>query len=215
MTGPAIILDLETRPDPLIAQSEQWWTRVREGIEAPSNWKDQVKIQGFIDEAEQKLRERMALSARTGLIVMIGVRTLRSDLPSDVFRVEEETRESEAEMLNEFIDWLPAVSTRLLGWNIKKFDLPFLTARCLVHQIELPQWWPTPNNYRVVTDLMDVLGGPLDEWSFVLRGYFKDVSGADLLKLSLDDLEHHLRDDLVLTSEIATWTESIWGQDER
>ena len=82
--------------------------------------------------------------------------------------------------------------------------------RCVLHQIELPKWWPAPRDYRRVVDLMDLLGGKLDDWSFLFTGSFKDVSGADLLEISLDELVQHLRDDLSLESHIAAWTETVW-----
>jgi len=208
MTGQASILDIETRPDPEIAESVDWWTRIRDKIEAPSNYKDPVKIEGYRDKELLKAREKMALSARTGLVAMIGTEDFRNG-DQRIHTNESLDRDGEKKALLEWIEYMPDTS-RLIGWNHAAFDMPFLAGRCMLHGIDLPHWWPSPRDYRKVVDLMLLFGGSLEDWRFLLRGEWKDIGSRDTLTVSIEELEKHLRDDLRDTGDIARLSESAW-----
>lgn len=209
MTGQAYVLDIETRPDPTLLNDEVWWNKISEKIEAPSNYKDPLKIEAYKDAEMQKQRDAMALSPLTGMVAMIGLMSVR-DGAAKIFRVEDLTTDCECEMLEEFTDWL-GNDFVMVGWNIVRFDHPFLVGRCVSHGIEFPRSFPRARDYTKVIDLKELLGGgSLSQWAYVIAGEFKEVDGPDLLKISMDQLEDHLRDDLVITTKIASLTEAVW-----
>lgn len=221
---PAIILDVETREDPTIANSPDWWARFEESLELPGNIKDPMKLEDWRLDKLSKARARMALSARTACIAMIGTSDI-DDGPDGaaVFRdratdaVDRDTEERVLRAFAESLDWRNDLSRDgdpvVVGWHVRRFDVPLVIARCAVHSIELPRWFPTPRSYRerLVDLLDDVYGdGPLSEWGFVMEGQFKEHEGAELLELSLDDLEAHLREDLATTTTLAQRTQWAW-----
>ncbi len=217
MTRPAIVLDIETRPDPVIAASQEWWQRFEATVEPPSNYKKEEAIAKFRAEALGKAQARMALSPLTGCIAMIGEADVDKDDEGHVWRCGEVNRTTESSTLIEFADMLtfnhPVTPPIVIGWNVRRFDVPFLLARCAVHGIQLPPWFPTLRTYRA--DLFDLLAdaygeGKMSEWGYLLGDGFKDVEGADLLTVPLDELEAHLVDDLKRTRTLARRCEWAW-----
>jgi 3'-5' exonuclease len=79
---------------------------------------------------------------------------------------------SEAELVQRFFEGIQRYSPDLVSWNGGGFDLPVLTYRALLHEVQAPRYWDTGdgdgefryNNYHNRyherhTDLMDVLSG--------------------------------------------------------
>lgn len=153
--NPTIIFDIETGPLPA---SE---------LVIPPFDPSQVKLGNIknpdlIAEKIQKAEEthaadyikNAALDALSGRVLCIGYRIER-DIPavlcSDV--------DGEAEMLKQ---WWKAITTfdrqpRLIGFNIKAFDLPFLIRRSWKHRIEVPYWLRGGRYWNdLIVDLRDV-----------------------------------------------------------
>lgn len=153
--NPTIIFDIETGPLPA---SE---------LVIPPFDPSQVKLGNIknpdlIAEKIQKAEEthaadyikNAALDALSGRVLCIGYRIER-DIPavlcSDI--------DGEAEMLKQ---WWKAITTfdrqpRLIGFNIKAFDLPFLIRRSWKHRIEVPYWLRGGRYWNdLIVDLRDV-----------------------------------------------------------
>lgn len=102
--------------------------------------KDEEKIKAKVEEALTKAREGAALSAATGRILAIGYfspekKVQRIDCISEGGSKEKEVYESD--LLSAF--WkLVETGRTMLGWNIKRFDLPFLIRRSLANGVQVP-----------------------------------------------------------------------------
>lgn len=153
--NPTIIFDIETGPLPA------------SDLVIPPFDPSQVKLGNIknpdlIAEKIQKAEEthtadyikNAALDALSGRVLCIGYRIER-DIPavlcSDV--------DGEAEMLKQ---WWKAIATfdrqpRLIGFNIKAFDLPFLIRRSWKHRIDVPYWLRGGRYWNdLIVDLRDV-----------------------------------------------------------
>ena len=122
------LFDIETGPLPL-EQIEHLCPEFK----APANYKDAAKIAENIAEQKVTWIERGALSALTGRVIAIGLRTdgITTILQDD----------DEAVNLRAFWSWLEdRVRERraVVGFNSNKFDIPFLTRRSWAHGIAIP-----------------------------------------------------------------------------
>ena len=122
------LFDIETGPLPL-EQIEHLCPEFK----APANYKDAAKIAENIAEQKVTWIERGALSALTGRVIAIGLRTdgITTILQDD----------DEAVNLRAFWLWLEdRVRERraVVGFNSNKFDIPFLTRRSWAHGIAIP-----------------------------------------------------------------------------
>lgn len=208
-----LLLDLESRPDPTIMQSADWWERKEAGITPDGRLTDPLKIEADVTKKKVALREGMALDPRTAMIVVAGL--MVTDEPECV-AVTDETinRAGERALLTELAARWPERPCPILGWNVVDFDLPLLIARLAVHGFTLP-WLPTPRDYRNVVELRRLFpDGPLDDWSFVMGWGWKAVTGKALLTLSMAELVEHNKADLKVTAAIAARTEFVWGRRE-
>lgn len=113
---------------------------------ALGNLKDPVKIAAKIAEAEANqlpdFREKAALSAASGLVIAIGFKIVDTDpngtLPI-IHLLEGDGAEKSAlvvfwDILNELV----SQAGRVVGFNIKSFDLPFLIRRSWILGIAPP-----------------------------------------------------------------------------
>jgi len=209
-----LVLDIETRPDPLIQDSPEWWQHQREKIEPDGRIKDPLKIAAAIDDKLETQRGKMALSPLTGMIAVIGFQEWEKDEPV-ILVTEQLNRQGEKALLEEFALKLPEKPHLLVGWYCKEFDVPFVLGRCMLHGITLP-WWPKPRDYRQVLDLCSDLGlqRGLGDWQYVMGGGFKTVDGAATLDLPLNELAEHCREDVHTTALIAMRTRFCWGGDK-
>jgi len=119
---------------------------------APSNYKDEAKIQAYIEEARAKQQEKMALDKRACEIVTIGWAA-----PSGAIHCEDRgARGSEADLLGRFwwtIDTIGPI--QLVGFNIYNFDLPIIMRRsCLLGVKPTVQWRARKYQQEPVLDLM-------------------------------------------------------------
>lgn len=152
---PMIYLDIETEALPE-AEIQHLMPR----FEAPSNYKDPEKIAANIAEQKAKWLEAGALSPITGRVLAIGYRfpnsTSNFEIHSDVL--------GEAFVLSGLLNVLAdegrftASQPRLIGWNVKGFDIPFLIKRGWKHGIKFPKWLtakPSWSEAPAVLDLME------------------------------------------------------------
>lgn len=208
----AILLDFETRPDPAIMDSPEYWAWYRDRLSPDGRLKDPVKIAEDLTRKEDEHRKEFALKPYLGLIVCVGIMAYEDEAPT-VLCADAATRQCEAQVLRQLQGFLQGVGGQptVLGWNIKRFDLPFVIGRSLVQGI--PVDLPKPRDYRRVFDLKDDTGleGSLSVWQFAMGGGFKEVEGEDLLALPLPDLAEHCRQDMLATLSLAQRTEHLWG----
>lgn len=203
MTGTIRVMDVETRGNLEMIQSATWQEQVHQEARqaVPSNYRDATKIEGWISNYVLAAARKAALSARTGMVAMIGFRDVDSKEGPVVLENAELTFAGERELLKAANAMLRDTAS-VVGWNIGRFDVPFLLGRSLVHGIQLNLG--APRNYRRVIDLMDMLGGgSLAEWMVAMGLPPKKIQGEALLECTMDELREHLVDDLVATGMIA------------
>lgn len=213
----ALVLDIETRPDAFLMDNVEFWQRKALDIEPDGRLKDPLKIEEDKAKKLQQKRDQAALSPFAGLIACIGVQHWSEDKPT-VFCVEEATRYGEQGMLQEFDLWLSKWPRDfvVVGFNIRDFDMPFLLARLAVHGMACPRL-PMPRNYRRCIDLCDVFTSfSLSDWRIAALGRKpKEVDGADLLHIPLEDLAKHCSEDVVDEMELAQRTSFAWAEGGR
>lgn len=216
-TPDTITFDIETRPLP--------FDRIKHlmpEFTAPSNYKDEEKIAANIAEQKAKWIEKAALSPMTGQVCAFG--TL---IEGAVGICLDPEGENEAQMLSNF--W-SAVGhgTRLFGWNIKSFDLPFMIRRSWLLGVSIP----TSIFYRGgargfsfdngVIDLMEVWNcGQRDFVGLNTAARFFGVGqklgdGADFHKMLADTPAHaaaYLEQDVLLTARVA-WKMGVLDEKE-
>lgn len=168
------------------------------------NLKDEEKIAAKIEDARQKYQRDAALSAITGQVCAIGVKSAEYE----IFVGEEP-----AVLAGFWKVFRRSHTEQLVGFNIFRFDLPFLVRRSWVCGVDVPpirsgRFWSD----RFI-DLMDLwqLGdrqakGTLSQIDRLLGGEGKKRSGKDFASLLRDDQEEaiaYLRNDLDITERVA------------
>lgn len=88
------VFDIETGPLP-VEQLEDMMPQ----FFAPSNWKDEEKIQAKIEEQQTKWFEKAALDARTGQVLAIGIKN-----EEGITVIQDQRELSEKELLQWFWD---------------------------------------------------------------------------------------------------------------
>lgn len=136
-----ITLDIETGP-----LSADLLAEIEPKFEAPSNYKDEAKIEANIEEQRRRWREKAALSADTGMVLAIGILHEQGERriighggggSSDSLMI----LPSEADVLKAFwIAWEQAYTQfTWIGHNIIQFDLPFLMRRSWINRVAVPK----------------------------------------------------------------------------
>jgi DNA polymerase elongation subunit (family B) len=194
-----LILDIETIPcdytNPLVNYKLG-------GITAPPNYKDPEKIASFIADAKSKELERLGLDPKTGKILIIGLlsdRPVPTDLPATIIR---EYNLPEKKMYAIFCG-ISEVQTndviflkheeelgiksawkiisedygdggKLITYNGKAFDMPYMIKRSIILGIQAPDWIPdyrtliNKYSFREHVDLFNFFeSGALVEWAFL------------------------------------------------
>lgn len=169
-------------------------------------------------EAEDKAFRDGALSALYGEIVCIGLAFDEGQVMSH----DTSLGACESELLEWLIgrvsDPFDGCSGLLVGHNIAGFDIPYVWRRCKILGVELPQWWPSPNQPEWkcdnVFDTMTAWSGnkrgdyvSLKELAWALGIETSDEStGADVHDLyragQMDAIVEHCRSDVALVREV-------------
>jgi len=210
--GNIIVLDIETRPDQALAEDITWWAKQMELIEPHGGIKDPIKQEAYRQEQLDKKRAKMALNPMTGIVVCIGWQFWADD-EAQVLETKEQTRSGEKDLLTRFGAVLRSEDPTLwIGWCVRRFDLPYLIARCMVENVEIPHL-PMPRNWQRVVDLQQDLDldGKLSQWQYVLGGGFKEHDGEELEGLTIPELAEHCRQDVHDATEMARRTRFVWG----
>ena len=138
-----LVMDIETGEAPetaILAALASW--------KAPSNMRDQAKIEDRKLEAMEKIRERSAL-LDAAPIVCVGIQTQHGAVVFNAMDSKEYAISgvrcvpcgNEKNMLTDLRRWLEIhtnESTILAGQNIKNFDLPKLRSAFVRHHLKLP-----------------------------------------------------------------------------
>ncbi len=179
-------------------------------FKAPANYKDAAKIAENIDEQKATWIERGALSALTGRVLAIGLRT---DGVTTILQDDDE-----AKNLRAFWAWLEdRVRERraVVGFNSNKFDIPFLTRRSWAHGIAIPSGVYMTRGYvnqSVFIDLaLEWQCGDRMEWVkldtvcrfFGLSG--KNGNGKEFAGLWVNDRAkalEYLNNDMAITAKV-------------
>lgn len=175
-----LCLDIETYQDleaPVLAEKLRY-------VKAPSNWVDKDKIKKRVEESRQKLVDKAALDPTTGKIVAITVAVKVNEDPNWV--VTSFVGQDEQELLKIVDNLLIGCSiNKLYTFNGKSFDVPFLIARSMKHNLGLHSRFLNLAP-RTHTDLFHMFGkqGSLHQWALAITGTGKIGSGKDVASLA-------------------------------
>jgi DNA polymerase elongation subunit (family B) len=207
----AIMLDIETVPD----VSPEVWAAME--FKAPSNYKDPEKIAAYIEEAKRKELERAALNPLTGRAVLVTITTDKVDV--DDFPIQlcaPDPAKDEAAMLKDAFEALSLIDKghRLVTFNGRDFDLPYLVTRAMAHGIASPWRLPRSHEYTMHLDMYQELGKPggLDLVSRAIlgRGKSTGIEGRDVPGMWLagrhDEVRGYALDEMGLLCDLyARW----------
>ncbi len=200
---PALVIDVETREDSRLLDDVDYLESIQKDL-THGSIKDPFKLAEWKGNKFEDHVNGMALHATTGRIVVIGMAAI--DKPEEVRVISR--MDDEAFLLADFImlgldEWFPGQRV-ICGHNVRKFDIPYLSARCAINCIDLPDWWPFIRDWKNVADTMDVLGadGKLGEWcrAFGIPG--PTVTGKEVTRLSEERLREHCAEDVRATATI-------------
>lgn len=149
---------------------ELWATKIKKNL--PPN-----------TTAEEYYPMRAAILAEFAKVVCISFGYLKKENNNWQLRIKSLCSESEADILNEFIDTLKQLHNINHQWiftghNIKEFDLPFLCRRMLVNEITIPAYIDFQNKKPWETPVIDTL----HLWRF---GDYKHYTSLKLLAATL------------------------------
>lgn len=196
-----IYWDIETAPLP-----ESDVAHLCPEFEAPGNIKDPEKIRASIAGKRESWLDKLALDAVTGSVCAIGIIT---DAEPVITLASETTEEL---LIKSF--WLSFMAhserSQFIGFNIFKFDLPFLIRRSWKLGIPIPIGIRSGRYFGdSLIDLMEIyqLGNRMDFISLDTVSKFLGVgektgNGKDFHKLSTDEQRTYLANDLRLTKAI-------------
>lgn len=176
-----LIFDIETYH----REDEQYLNYRMGNFKAPSTWKDPDKIANNIAEQKVKAKSKMALSAMTGKITLIGM--LQESTPAQcestplggmhLIQLGMTDERSEEDMLLIFWNLVKAAllsGEKIVSYNGKKFDLPYAFQRSVILGIGMSipvnidrLLYKYSNENHV--DLFQVMGeeGGLVDWSYL------------------------------------------------
>jgi hypothetical protein len=176
-----LVLDVATAP------LEDAGDYLTDPIEAPSNYKDQAKIDAYIASARQAKLDKAALDpdlCRISGVAWAWVPEVPAGDP--MAHVWLANYESESEMLLELTDEID-LSTVLVGFNSRAFDWRVLMRRALYLSVKFPRI--NVDRYRTThVDLLDVMTNKGQGISHSLQFYVKRFGWTDLTK-PLDGVE--------------------------
>lgn len=207
---PRLFFDIETIADP--AQFG-----LIEEPAAPSNYKDPDKIAVYVAEKKAKLVERAGLDPDTGRVHAIAMCIDRGPM-----EVMTSFKVPEVDMLTKFWSWFRTVSGHCAGYNIIRFDLPFLLRRSMALRVKVGIEVDL-RKYRVepTTDLMAILyGGDIDstkglKWVAGRYGIQRDpqlasIDGSMVKDLDEQTLEAYVAEDVRTVMDLFDKMNSIY-----
>lgn len=222
-----LVFDIETYKN---ISDEKFIKKISENISAPSNYKDQAKIDAYIEEKKKERESKYALSPMTGQVIAVGFRTL--DNQTEILMCKPGIKlETIAELQSILPTWfffqsekellISAMKTMtqaifngstLVSFNGKEFDLPFIFNRALINNISeiLPDYPELIHKYRndKHTDLISFFDrGGLNSLAYLMGiGELYDDKGDAIEKYyekdDLTSIYEKLAKDLIKTELI-------------
>jgi len=214
-----LVIDIETRGDPRL-DTPKYWQRVMDEIPDNKSIKDPLKQQAWKGQKLEDHKTSMALRATTGRVAAIGLAEIHDPYAAEVLCDVDD----EGALLKEFGDALVEryPGRRVVcGFYCRDFDIPFLTARCGIHGVSLPRWWPFMRDWKGVADLTDIFGrnGKLDDWLLAFGMEGKPCTGAESLLLDPEELADYCLQDVRSMAQLfeRVWERfpSLWSKKDR
>lgn len=182
-------LDIETAGNEKAAAFND---KFAEEIKAPSNYKDQEKIDAYIAEKKLEIGNKDALSWTTGKIVSIAMVNV-----ADIGREKKEYKTiafagaNEKALLEAWSAEMDKASNniyQLVGKNSVLFDFPFLKCRLMVNGLKTPQGMKNSYNLLDIDQLICPRSGgnqvpSLDKMAFACGLEPKSMKGWQVPKL--------------------------------
>jgi len=206
-----VVIDIETYQDITDQQIEA----MSKEIQAPKNWKDPAKIEKYIEDKKTELIGKAALSPRTGKVVCVGL-GIRIRNESE-WRFETYEGIDEGLILKQADTRLQELNAvKIITFNGKHFDIPFLLARQM--KANQPTEFKLPTGYdKRHVDLFELLGrdGSLGAWSAAILGKPHNQDGSDVAAMveagQWDELTAYCLDDVRHTAELYERLELVAG----
>lgn len=189
--------------------------------EAPSNYKDVIKIASYKEEAKAKIIEKMALDIDYAQIRAIGIaQDYNAPMTRLVHNIEEEK-----ETLKWF--WDNAYEYfRFCGYNIRGFDLPIIIRRSWILCVIPSKNFNLGRGSKEIVDLMQLFyhegyaPGSQKYRSFKnvckmygINNFLPDIDGSMVSSMTDEELIAYNTNDIRMTQELAKKTEGYyWGE---
>lgn len=191
-----IVLDIETKADEIYLAREGVRDEIRDSIRVPGDYTKTESIAAYLDSALAEKMAKAALDPQLGRIVAIGYADLWDDDDIDCT-----SGENEPAVLEAFARLCSDKDPRVVGgWNVRLFDIPFITARCVVHGIHLPTWWPHSRNYAAIADVMELLapehGARLKNWLRRCDLPAKTADGSEVASMTIEQIHAYCLNDV-------------------
>lgn len=197
----ALVFDIETRVDRAWCERPEFLDGIAAGYEPPKSIKDPVKLAAHHTDWWEKQRDRWNLSPLTGCIYAIAWADLWEGDVECLAGADEVD-----DVLGPFVDTLNLLDNApvLTGYNVRGFDVPWITARCSVLGLQLPRWWPHAKDYRGIADVMDATGGGrLCEWLERCGLPAKTDDGSQVEHMTVDQVRAYCTNDVAVERELA------------
>lgn len=204
-----ITIDFETIPTQL-PELQQY---ICSEVKAPANYKDQEKIDAYIEEAKKEALEKASFDGCYNHIVVMGIAF--DDEPADAFHIENVAHEKE--MIRHFYDVItkrlePRNAPVFIGHNISGFDFKVLKQRSMILGVKPPfqipfeskPWDKNPYDTMVQWDGKNFV--KLDKLATAFSIDGKTMDGSQVYKMWLagqyEALREYCKDDVELTRKV-------------
>ena len=182
-------IDIETAGN---EKASAYHEKFAEEITAPSNYKDQAKIDAYIAEKKLEIGNKDALAWTTGKIISIAMVNV-----ADVGRDKKEFKPiafagaNEKALLEAWLAEMDKASNniyQLIGKNSILFDFPFIKGRLMANGLKTPQGVKNSYNLLDIDNLICSRSGSgqvmsLDKMAFALGLDPKTMKGSQVPKL--------------------------------
>ncbi len=147
-----------------------------------------------IRSVEATLYEKAPLSPITGRVASV---TIGVHEKGDAYINCIVNRNDERSVLEQFAAWYGGSTTskdKLVTFNGRTFDIPFLGVRFMSHKIYPAMPWPRPRDWDRVVDVRDFFGdqtGKLDDYLMAMGIAPKVASGAEVETMTDEEIEKY------------------------
>lgn len=202
-----LIFDIETAPVPDALEI------LSEEIQAPSNYKDVVKIDEYVSRKKEELIAKAALNPFTGFICAFGHKIENDERGVDIITAK--TLADEKYLIERILMIMETDYQFVIGHNIFNFDLPYIYLRACKYGLK-PLWHPLKSFNAFIPEIIDTMqlwnAGryPKQYISLDALAKFygvgeKKESGKNFYDIMLKDYNSallYLENDIILTEKI-------------